>query len=81
MQPGLDPRSRLALCDGVHKPFDILAVDGGNRHTPSGLAAGGRDIDNGGPGLRTQYNPDYYAAFVVTPDAYRIEAYCGPAET
>ena len=42
------------------------------------LRAGGRD--NGAPCLRTQYDPDYYAAFVVDPDGYRIEAYCGPAE-
>lgn len=36
------------------------------------LAAGGRD--NGGPGLRTEYAPDYYAAFVIGPEGYRIEA-------
>jgi catechol 2,3-dioxygenase-like lactoylglutathione lyase family enzyme len=42
------------------------------------LHAGGRD--NGAPGLRDQYSPDYYAAFVIDPDGYRIEAYCGPAE-
>jgi len=42
------------------------------------LRAGGRD--NGAPGLRVQYRPDYYAAFVIDPDGYRIEAYCGPAE-
>ncbi|HVH73895.1 MAG TPA: VOC family protein [Stellaceae bacterium] len=41
------------------------------------LAAGGRD--NGAPGIRAEYSPDYYAAFVVDPDGYRIEAYCGPA--
>ncbi len=29
------------------------------------------------PGLRTSYGPNYYAAFVVDPDGYRIEAYCG----
>ncbi len=40
--------------------------------------AGGRD--NSVPGFRKQSNPDYYAAFVVDPDGYRIEAYCGPAE-
>lgn len=39
------------------------------------LTAGGRD--NGKPGLRTDYGPDYYAAFVVDPDGYRIEAHCG----
>ena len=42
------------------------------------LRAGG--CDNGAPGLRVQYSPDYYAAFVIDPDGYRIEAYCGPAE-
>lgn len=36
------------------------------------LAAGGRD--NGAPGLRPHYHPTYYAAFVVDPDGYRIEA-------
>jgi len=41
------------------------------------LAAGGKD--NGGPGLRADYGPDYYAAFAVDPDGYRIEAYCGQA--
>jgi catechol 2,3-dioxygenase-like lactoylglutathione lyase family enzyme len=43
------------------------------------LGAGGSD--NGGPGMRAQYGPDYYAAFVIDPDGYRIEAYCGPPET
>ena len=38
------------------------------------LAAGGRD--DGGPGLRPQYHPDYYAAFVLDPDGHRIEAVC-----
>jgi catechol 2,3-dioxygenase-like lactoylglutathione lyase family enzyme len=42
------------------------------------LRAGGRD--NGAPGLRADYGPDYYAAFVVDPDGYRIEAYCGRPE-
>ncbi len=38
------------------------------------LAADGSD--NGKPGLRESYGPDYYAAFVVDPDGYRLEAYC-----
>ena len=38
------------------------------------LAAGGRD--NGGPGLRPQYGPAYYAAFVFDPDGFNIEAVC-----
>jgi catechol 2,3-dioxygenase-like lactoylglutathione lyase family enzyme len=36
------------------------------------LAAGGRD--NGKPGLRSEYHANYYAAFVIDPDGYRIEA-------
>jgi catechol 2,3-dioxygenase-like lactoylglutathione lyase family enzyme len=39
------------------------------------LASGGRD--NGKPGLRTDYGPSYFAAFVIDPDGYRLEAYCG----
>ena len=35
------------------------------------------DSDNGKPGLRADYGPNYYAAFVVDPDGYRLEAYCG----
>ncbi len=36
------------------------------------LAAGGRD--NGRPGLRPEYHPNYYAAFIIDLDGYRIEA-------
>ena len=36
------------------------------------LAAGGRD--NGAPGPRPQYTPNYYACFVFDPDGYNIEA-------
>ena len=35
--------------------------------------------DNGQPGLRAHYGPHYYAAFVIDPDGYRIEAYCSAA--
>jgi catechol 2,3-dioxygenase-like lactoylglutathione lyase family enzyme len=38
------------------------------------LAAGGRD--NGAPGLRLHYHPNYYAAFVLDPDGHNIEAVC-----
>ncbi|WP_428425526.1 VOC family protein [Pararhizobium sp.] len=30
--------------------------------------------DNGGPGLRAAYGPNYYAAFVIDPDGHAIEA-------
>jgi catechol 2,3-dioxygenase-like lactoylglutathione lyase family enzyme len=38
------------------------------------LAAGGRN--NGGPGLRPEYHPSYYAAYVFDPDGNNIEAVC-----
>lgn len=38
------------------------------------LAAGGRD--NGPPGLRPQYHPDYYGAFILDFDGHNIEAVC-----
>ena len=38
------------------------------------LAAGAKD--NGKPGLRPQYHPNYYAAFVFDLDGHNIEAVC-----
>lgn len=38
------------------------------------LAAGGRD--NGPPGVRAHYHPNYYGAFVLDPDGHNIEAVC-----
>jgi catechol 2,3-dioxygenase-like lactoylglutathione lyase family enzyme len=38
------------------------------------MAAGGRD--NGKPGLRPHYHPNYYGAFVFDPDGNNIEAVC-----
>ena len=35
----------------------------------------------GAPAVRADYDANYYAAFVVDPDGYRIEAYYGPGET
>jgi catechol 2,3-dioxygenase-like lactoylglutathione lyase family enzyme len=42
------------------------------------IAAGGKD--NGRPGLRPQYSPNYYGGFVLDPDGYNIEALCREAE-
>lgn len=40
----------------------------------SAMAAGARD--NGPPGLRKEYHPNYYAAFVLDPDGHNVEAVC-----
>jgi catechol 2,3-dioxygenase-like lactoylglutathione lyase family enzyme len=59
---------------GAHVAFaaaDRAAVDAFHA---AAMAAGGRD--NGAPGLRPQYHPDYYAAFVLDPEGNNIEAVC-----
>jgi catechol 2,3-dioxygenase-like lactoylglutathione lyase family enzyme len=38
------------------------------------LSVGGKD--NGAPGLRAHYHPNYYGAFVLDPDGHNIEAVC-----
>ena len=42
------------------------------------LSMGGRD--NGGPGIRAHYHPNYYGAFVLDPDGNNIEAVCHEPE-
>jgi catechol 2,3-dioxygenase-like lactoylglutathione lyase family enzyme len=59
---------------GVHvalRAADHAAVD---RFHQKGLNAGGRD--HGKPGLRKDYSPKYYAAFLLDPDGNNIEAVC-----
>lgn len=38
------------------------------------LSVGGKD--NGAPGIRSKYHPEYYAAFVLDPEGHNIEAVC-----
>ena len=62
----------------VHVAFsapDRAAVDAFHA---AAMAAGGKD--NGKPGLRTEYTPTYYAAFVLDPDGHNIEAVCHAPE-
>lgn len=42
------------------------------------LGAGG--VDNGPPGIRSNYHADYYGAFVLGPDGHNIEAVCHAPE-
>jgi len=64
-----DMESGLHFCFSAE---DRAAVDAFHA---AALKAGGKD--NGKPGVRADYGPKYYAAFVIDPDGYRIEAYCG----
>jgi len=59
---------------GVHvalRASSRAAVDAFHKQ---GLKSGGRD--HGGPGLRTDYSPTYYAAFLLDPDGNNVEAVC-----
>jgi len=62
------------LKGSLHVAFtaeDRATVD---RFHAAAIAAGGRD--NGRPGLRPHYHPDYYGTFVLDPDGHNIEAVC-----
>jgi len=57
---------------GFHVAFDAPSQAAVDRFHAAAIAAGG--TDNGAPGLRAHYSPTYYAAFVIDPDGYRLEA-------
>jgi len=59
---------------GLHVCFSAPTRAGVDAFHAAALRAGGRD--NGKPGLRADYGADYYAAFVLDPDGYRLEAHC-----
>ncbi len=58
----------------THVAFAAQDRETVDRFYQAALAAGGRD--NGQPGLRPHYHPDYYGAFVLDPDGHNIEAVC-----
>ncbi len=65
------------MASGLHFCFDAPDRKSVDAFYAAALAQGGKD--NGKPGLRADYGDNYYAAFVVDPDGYRLEAYCGQA--
>lgn len=58
---------------GLHFCFSAPSRKSVDAFHTAGLAYGGRD--NGRPGLRQDYGAGYYAAYLIDPDGYRIEAY------
>lgn len=62
------PSSRLHI---AFRAPDRAAVDA---FYAAAMAAGGRD--NGPPGLRPQYHPHYYGAYVLDPEGNNVEAVC-----
>ncbi|MEP7121992.1 MAG: VOC family protein [Byssovorax sp.] len=78
---GEDGKPDFWLGKGVPRPSHV-AFRSRDRATvdafyAAAIAAGGRD--NGAPGVRAQYHPGYYGAFVLDPDGYNIEAVCHQA--
>src|SRR5215471_7215168 len=57
---------------GTHLAFRAADRGAVDRFYAGGLAAGGRD--HGAPGLRADYSPTYYAAFLLDPDGNNVEA-------
>lgn len=62
----------------IHIAFSAANREQVRQFYAAALAAGGKD--NGAPGLREHYHPNYYGAFVIGPDGHNIEAVCHTAE-
>jgi catechol 2,3-dioxygenase-like lactoylglutathione lyase family enzyme len=60
--------------EGTHVAFEVDSRAKVDAFYEASLAAGGKD--NGPPGIRERYHPNYYAAFVYDPDGANIEAVC-----
>ncbi len=72
----LRPGNTSVPGDGFHVAFAAPSREAVGAFYEAALAHGG--TDNGGPGLHAEYGPGYFAAFVIDPDGYRIEAViCG----
>jgi catechol 2,3-dioxygenase-like lactoylglutathione lyase family enzyme len=58
----------------IHIAFAANSREDVRKFHAAALAAGGKD--NGAPGLRPHYHPNYYGAFVIGPDGHNFEAVC-----
>ena len=73
------PEAAGKLTGRHHIAFQARDRETVDRFHAAGLEAGGKD--NGAPGIRANYHPGYYAAFLLDPDGNNIEAvYHGEAE-
>ena len=59
---------------GAHVCFSAPSRSAVDAFHAAGLKAGGKD--NGKPGLRKDYSPTYYGAFLTDPDGNNVEAVC-----
>jgi len=72
--PGLYLYQGGGAVAGAHLAFQAADRATVDRFHAASLAAGGRE--NGAPGVRGDYGPTYYAAFVLDPDGNNVEAVC-----
>lgn len=63
----------------IHVAFRVRSRADVDAFYNAAMAAGG--TDNGPPGLRSHYHPNYYGAFVLDPDGHNVEAVCHDAES
>lgn len=63
---------------GMHVAFTAETRAQVDAFYAAAMANGGRD--NGPPGIRAHYHPNYYAAFVYDPDGINVEAVCHAPE-
>jgi catechol 2,3-dioxygenase-like lactoylglutathione lyase family enzyme len=70
-----DKPVKADMGSGLHFCFQAKSRAAVDAFHAAALKQGGKD--NGKPGVRADYSPNYYAAFVIDPEGYRIEAYCG----
>jgi catechol 2,3-dioxygenase-like lactoylglutathione lyase family enzyme len=66
--------SKEKVGPGVHVAFRAKKRDAVDRFHAAGREAGAKE--NGKPGLREDYSPTYYAAFLLDPDGNNVEAVC-----
>lgn len=67
-----------ALKGRLHVAFTAESRAAVDAFYAAAMAAGA--ADNGPPGLRPHYHPNYYGAFVLDPDGHNIEAVCHKPE-
>ena len=64
--------------NGVHAAFKVDTRAQVDAFHAAALANGGSD--EGAPGLRPYYHPNYYGAYVRDPDGNKIQAVCHSAK-
>ena len=65
---------RQPTTENVHVAFAVADRGTVDAFHVAALEAGG--VDNGAPGIRELYHPNYYGAYVLDPDGNNVEAVC-----